>query len=68
LQADVLARKVGAGVLSGTVGSVIAHPLDVIKVRMQAASGGGGGYVVVALEVGLARGMMEVRVCCHHSA
>jgi hypothetical protein len=38
---DVLIRKVGAGVLSGTIGSVVAHPLDVIKVRMQAAAGRG---------------------------
>lgn len=35
--ARLLLMKVSAGVLSGLVGSVIAHPLDVIKVRQQAS-------------------------------
>ena len=29
-------HKIGAGALSGTVGSAIANPTDLIKVRMQA--------------------------------
>lgn len=46
-----LAIKIAAGAMSGTVGSTIANPCDLIKIRCQAEPGKGVGIVEVIKHV-----------------
>ena len=59
-KAELVGKKVLAGVLSGMFGSVVAHPLDVVKVRLQAS-------LIAVLNDALRLIIYQKPICCYYT-